>query len=296
MSWIRRNKWYLGGAIAIALLGVGFVVLRKTKGGKGGRLFGGGLKADEWSSQKDFWNVSGTRLDTIGKSVGITMSRNKGLGSSFSETAYLQLKNKPTISWAVYDISKDSLIGKSENASKGVYGASVSKVVVSANAYDKNKGELRSDADIGKVIKLLVKSDNGVWDAVTEMGGGNDSVNDFSNRMGYGMSPARRKGNSISATGMVKFWRDVCRNKFDGAESIFKITSSCQTSSSRSRKCIPTNCYMGGKTGTYDRYNHDTAWIQKGDKWYAICVLTSGNDGSDAVATMFGGLFKEFCK
>lgn len=296
MSWIYKNRWYIGGAIAITLLGVGFLLSRKTKGGKGGIGFlSGGVKAADWLKDGDFWKAGSLNLYDVGKSVGITLSKNKGYGSSYDSTKYLSLKNKSSIHWAVYDISKDKLIAKSENGDKMVYGASVSKAVVSANAFDKNKGKL-SAQDVGKVIKLLVVSDNSVWDAVTEMGGGNDSVNAFSNRYGYNMSPARRKGNNISATGMVKFWKDVLRNNFDGAESIFKITSSCQTSSSRSRKCIPKNCYIGGKTGSYMQYNHDTAWIEKDGKFYAIAVLTSSNDGSDAIATMFGGLFNEYCK
>lgn len=295
MSWIDRNKWYIGGAIAITLLGVALLLSRKGKGGKGGGLFRGGVKADDWSSQRDFWNVNGQRLDSIGKSVGINLSRNTGLGASFNETLYMASKNKPTIHWAVYDITRDSLLGKSENGTKGVYGASVSKAIVVGNAYARNKGKL-SDSNVGKVIKLMVVSDNNVWDAVTDMGGGNDSVNAFSNQYGYNMSPARRKGNSISATGMVRFWRDVLRNNFDGAESVFKISNSCQTSASRSRKCIPKSCLIGGKTGSYMQYNHDSAWINKDGKWYAITVLTSGNDGSEVVASMFGGLFKEYCK
>ena len=181
MSWIEKNKWYIGGAIAITMLGIALLISRKGKGGKGGGLFGSSVKADDWSSQNDFWNVNGTKLDSIGKSVGLTLSRNKGYGGSYSQTTYMSNKQNPSVFWAVYDISKDSLIAKSDNASNGVYGASVSKAVVSANAYAKNKGRLK-DSDVGKVIKLLVVSDNGVWDAVTEMGGGNDAVNEFSNQ------------------------------------------------------------------------------------------------------------------
>lgn len=284
--------WSIVGGVIV--FGVTYLIFRK-KGNKGGSKKTN-LEATDWSSQENFFNVNGVQLDSLAKNVGITMSRNKGFGEDFNQDKYLQLKTTSTIHWAVYDISNDKVIDKSSNASENIYGASVSKVVVSANAYYRNEGKL-SNSDITKNIQLLVKSNNSVWDAVQDMGGGSASVNDFSKIFNLGMIPARKSGeNKISALGMVKFWNDMCRNKFSGAESIFKITSSCQTSKSRSRKCIPKDCFIGGKTGTYKQYNHDTAWIQKGDKFYAIAVLTSGNNGSSSVATMFGGLFSEYCK
>jgi len=299
MSWIEKNKWYIGGAILITLIGVGLLLGRKKGQGKGGGgLFGGGgLKADDWSKQSNYWNVDGRNLKDIGKSVGITMSQNTGLGGSFSEANYVAQKNKSSIHWAVYDISKNKLVSKSDNGNQNVYGASVSKAVVVGSAFAKNGGKLPTDADVGKAIRLLVVSDNNVWDALTDLAGGNDSVNAFSNRQNYNnMKPARKGGNQINAVGMCLFWNDVLRNNFKGAESVFKITSSCQTSNSRSRKYIPKTSLMGSKTGTYMSYNHDCAWIQKGGNWYAISVLTTKGDGSEAVALMFGGLFKEYCR
>lgn len=298
MSWIYRNKWYIGGAIFITLLGVGLLLRRnKTKGSSGGGLFSGGVSGDKWTAQKDYWMVGNVDLKAIGKSVGISMSQNTGFGGTFSDSAYKPLKEKSSIYWAVYDINRGKTIAKSGNADQNVYGASVSKAVVVGGAYDNNSGTLPSSSDVGKAIKLLVKSDNSVWDDLGRLAGGDEAVNKFSDKQGYnGMKPARRKGNQINAVGMNLFWRDVVTNRFKGAESVFKITSSCQTSNSRSRKYIPKAVLMGSKTGTYMSYNHDSAWLKSGDNWYAISVLTTKSDGSEAVALMFGGLFKEYCK
>jgi len=298
MSWIERNKWYIGGAIFITLLGVGFLLKRnKTKGSIGGGLLGGGVSADKWSSQSNYWMVGNKDLKSIAKGVGINLSQNTGLGNSFNDSAYKSIKDKSSIHWAVYDISRGKTIAKSGNADTNVYGASVSKAVVVGCAYANNNGQLPSTSDIGKAIRLLVVSDNSVWTPLTEIAGGNNAVNEFSNRRGYNnMKPARNGGNQINAVGMNLFWNDVVRGNFKGAESVFKITSSCQTSNSRSRKYIPKSVKMGSKTGTYMSYNHDSAWLKSGDNWYAITVLTTKNDGSEAVALCFGGLFKEYCK
>ena len=90
---------------------------------------------------------------------------------------------------------------------------------------------------------------------------------------------------------------DVLRNKFAGAESVFKITSSCQTHASRSRKYLPSTSYVGGKTGTWNnQYTHDSAWFNIGNNWYAISVFSDGSDTSETLALLFGGLCKEYCK
>ena len=109
------------------------------------------------------------------------------------------------------------------------------------------------------------------------------------------MKPARKMGNTSNAIDMCKFWNDVCRNKFEGAENIFKISSSCQTSSSRSKKCMPKDVYIGGKTGSYSNVNHDCCYIEKDGRFYSICVLTElGSKGSEAIAQMFRGLYNEY--
>jgi len=255
-----------------------------------------GTGAEKWSNDTDFFFLPSINksLSTIAKSVGITLNRNKGYGKTVNMDSYKKVKSKSSVYWAVYDITNNTFLAQSSNATKNVYAASVSKVVVSASAFQNNDGILPTDSDYGKVIKLLVKSDNNVWDAVQSLAGGKDAVNRFSQSMGYSMSPARNGGNNINAVGMCKFWGDIINNKIKGSEAIYKITSSCQTSGGRSRVYIPSRCYIGSKTGTYTSYAHDCAWIQDGANFYSISVLTDKNNGSGDVALMFGGLFKEY--
>ena len=153
-----------------------------------------------------------------------------------------------------------------------------------------------------KVIKLLVKSDNNVWTYLQDLAGGKDAVNNWDKKMGYKMQSARTGGNSANAIDMCKFFNDVIRNNFKGAETIFKITSSCGTDSGRGRKCMPKEVFMGGKTGTFARedksvdVNHDCCWVRNGDKFYSISVLTDqlGSSGNNVIAQMFRGLYNEY--
>ena len=268
-----------------------------TGGGNIGKVTG-----NIWSNEGEFFNTEGKNLLQLGKGVGITLTRNKGLNSAFSEDVYIANKNNPKVYWAIYDISNNRLLGSSANATKNVYGASIPKVCVAAAAFDNNNGVLPKDSDYQKVIKLLVKSDNNVWTYLQDLAGGKDAVNNWDKKMGYKMQSARTGGNSANAIDMCKFFNDVIRNNFKGAETIFKITSSCGTDSGRGRKCMPKEVFMGGKTGTFARkdksvdVNHDCCWVRNGDKFYSISVLTDqlGSSGNNVIAQMFRGLYNEY--
>jgi len=253
------------------------------------------VDALKWSKKNNFFTLSnGTNLIPLAKDGGITLKRNKGLNDSFSESKYQSAKNNPKVYWAIYDITNDRLLASSKNSSTNVYGASVPKVVVAASALDNNNGVV-SDSDYEKIIKLLVKSNNEVWTPIQNLAGGGEAVNKWSKKMGYTMKSARGMGNNANALDMCKFWKDVCRNNFKGAETIFTISSSCQTNRSRGLKYMPSNVYLGNKTGTYNNSNHDTGWVQKGDHFYSISVLTElGSGGSDVIGQMWAGLFKEY--
>lgn len=289
---MNKYKPYLIGASLAVLLGAALLLLRK-------KVIAVTLRSLEWSNQPNFFTTStGINLSALAKKVSITLSRNKGSqGSGYSEAKYKAVKSNPKVFWAIYDISNDTLLASSSNASKNVYGASVPKVVVASAALSNNNGSFKNESDYSKLIQLLVKSNNDVWTPIQNIAGGATAVNNWAKKMGYTMQPARTAGNNANAISMCQFFKDVCRNNFAGSEIIFKVTSSCQTSGARSRKYMPTSVYLGSKTGTYNSSNHDCGWIQVGDKFYAIAVLTElGNSGSEAIAQMWRGLYEEYVK
>ena len=296
MNWGKYKYYYIALLVTILLVVIAIVyfIVKKTR--KETTRKGGGGMVNNWGNDENFFtNSDGKNLYELGKKVGITMSRNKGLGGAFSKDIYESNKENPKVSWAVYDISNEKLLASSKNASTNVYGASVPKICVASATFDKNGGKLPTDSDYEKVIKLLVKSDNEVWTYLQDLAGGKDAVNNWSKKMGYTMQPARGGGNNSNAIDMCKFFNDVCRNNFKGAENIFKISSSCQTSAGRSKKCMPKDVFMGGKTGTYQDSNNDCCWLQKGDKFYSICVLTQlGGNGSNVIAQIFRGLYNDY--
>lgn len=283
----KYKYWIYGG-----LIGASVIVFYN--------LFKGKLlevKANNWSDSPNFFITSeGINLSELGKKVGITLTRNKGINSKgFDQAKYNSLKSNPKVYWAVYDIDNDSLIASSINAKKNVYGASVPKVLVASACISKNKGVLPNSTDYSKFIQLLVKSNNDVWTPIQNLAGGGVAVNNWAKSMGYNMQPARSLGNNANAVDMCRFWKDVCKGNFEGAEVIYRITSSCQTSAARSRKYMPNTIFIGGKTGTYNSSNHDSCWIEKDGKFYAITILTElGTQGTEAIAQMFKGVYNEY--
>lgn len=288
---MKEKKYYIYGAlITIALVTIVLYLKNKVTSG---------LSALGWSNDTNFFTTTkGINLLTIASKSGIKLIRNKGLGGSgYKEYKYQSAKNNPKVYWAIYNISKDKIVAQSTNANKNVYGASVPKVIVASAALDKYNGLFPNQSDYEKVIKLLVKSNNDVWTPLQNLAGGGNAVNSWSKKMGYTMQSARGMGNNANALDMCKFWSDVCHNRFDGAEVIFRVSASCQTSASRSRKYLPTSLFIGSKTGTYQSSNHDTGWINVGSDFYSISVMTElGSNGSDTIASMFRGLHDEYIK
>lgn len=270
----------------------------KTPAGPGGKKYVNIPIKNPNGSGSNFFELPGLEEDLSkdASKVGIELKRNKGIGKSFDQADYEEVKKKTTVYWAVYDISGDKLLGSSKNAEKNIKASALSTVVLSGAAIARKGGYLPSEEDYTKMIQLLVISDNKVWDDIQKIAGGADAVNKFSKDMGYTMLPAREGGNRVNAVDMCKYWRDVITGKFKGSEIVYKITSACKTDAAKGRKYIPSDCYMGGKTATLNEYNHSSSWINVNGKFYAITVLTDGKNTPNELALMFGGLYKEFVK
>jgi hypothetical protein len=239
-----------------------------------------------------------------GGSVRVT--QNYGYGKKFGveqEKSYQTYKTNPLVYWAVYDVDRGGFIKQSQGSDKLIYAASVSKAVTGACAVNRNGGSLPTQKDLNDLTLLLVKSKNEpYWGRITRLGGGGEEINRWSSQMGWNVLPGNylkkriANKNSVSADGMCLFWRDVLNNKFSGAEIIRKLSGACQTSGKRSKVYTPKDCKIGGKTGLYKRYMHDTAWIiAPNGRRYVIAVLTELKSTS-IVATMFGGLWREYCQ
>ena len=221
-----------------------------------------------------------------------------GKGNQFSADLakkYKSLKASKGVYWVVRDLESGTILSEGKDSSKNVYGASVPKIIVSSAAMKKNGGKLKTKSNWHTLYHLLVNSDNDpYWNDMQTLAGGQDGVNEFTKSMGYPiMKAARNGGNAVNAMEMSQFYFDVLHNKFQGAEVVFKVALSCNTSASRAAKYLPSDVFLGGKTGTWEESNHDTKFMRYNGHWYAIVVLTELGS-SENVAILHGGLFREF--
>lgn len=239
----------------------------------------------------DFFVLAdGTDLKAI--DTNNLLKRRTGAGKSFSaQSSYASLKKDSKVHWVVRDLESGALLGASANAHQNVYGASVSKALVAAALLDKRQGKLAA-SEWRLVFRLLVESDNGVWSTLENLAGGKSAVDAFTQAMGYKKTQGSRSGNQLNARELGDFLVDVHQQRFAGAEGLLKVMSACATGAAKAVKYVPSEVLLGGKTGTWNEYQHDMRFVETGGKRTAIVVLTRRGKDED-VAVTFGGLLRE---
>jgi hypothetical protein len=266
---------------------------------------------------------------------GVKLSLTTGRGVEFNataEAAYKKLKAETQtnrnhkVQWAFMDLDRHSMIAQSASAERKVFGASSSKIYVASALLAKQQGEFKNANQLQLMADMIVVSSNTAWvDLQTQIGNGvpdkgREYIHGFTQGLGYEKTRAFQgywgtmHGNELVATEIVEFLHDMYRSEFAGAETVWKIMHTCRTGGNRGLKYIPTNIYVGAKTGTYDGPTEDpeTGSTKNSDgsnytvkirnhvmvfnvngKQYGLAILS--NDGSEeTVAVLAGGLLREF--
>jgi hypothetical protein len=238
-----------------------------------------------------FTLADGTNLESFDASH--LLARRTGLGNALpDEQTYRKLKSDSKIHWIVRELDDGKVLAEGATSTKTVYGASVTKAFVVAALLDAKQGKLDA-ATWQKVYRLLVNSDNSVWSTLEDLAGGKSAVHAFTQGMGYKKTQGYRSGNQINARELSDFLHDIHHLRMTGAEALLKVMSACNTGAAKSRKYLPSTIYLGGKTGTWNQYQHDMRFLELGGKRYAVVVLSEKSRDED-VAVMFGGLAREY--
>lgn len=267
----------------------------------------------------------GRNLQSV-KVSGVPLSLSRGTGQTFGakeQAAYEKLKadskTNPSspVQWVMMDLDKHLVIDQSANPTRRIFGASVAKVFAAGTLLDKQGGQLSKD-QLQVMSNMLVVSSNTAWlEIQRQAGGGNDDAGreanyHFTQRMGYlntrGFQGTWGKmhGNELNASELAQFAYDMYHGSFAGAEIEWKIMHTCRTGANRARKYLPTNLFVGAKTGTYDgstidpetgknttvHVRNQVVLFNSGDRQYAIAIMA--DTGSDESAALIaGGLFRE---
>lgn len=268
----------------------------------------------------------GKLLSSISVS-GTKLSLTRGTGTAFTAAVkadYQALKQATQtdpnhkVQWTLMDLSTHQVVAKSLSSNKKLFGASSSKIYVAATLLDKQNGTLTS-SQLQLMSDMLVVSSNDAWTNLQAQIGDGDSnkgrerIHNFTQRMGYLKTRGYQgywgstHGNELVPDEAVETLYDMYRNAFPGASIVWKLMHTCRTGASRGLKYIPTNVYVGGKTGTYDGPTENPATgasynvairnhllvFYVGGRQYGLAILS--NSGSDqSAALLAGGLIREY--
>lgn len=222
-----------------------------------------------------------------------------GFGNAYTaehEQRYRLLKHNSRFHWTVRDLDTNTVISQSANAGENVTAASISKIVLIAAALYNKGGTLDNEDEWRDIIILGIKSwCSPWWDRVENLAGGTERINRFTEMLGLpNLRVSRYGGNEVNALELSEFYYYVLHNRFAGAEVIYKLSSACETGPNKGRKYMPEYLYLGGKTGFWQGFNHDSRFFNYNNRWYAIVVLTTDYTPSEQLAIVFGGLFREY--
>ena len=200
-------------------------------------LSGGFTISDGSGGTVDLQKIASQSID--GRK-SIAMSPGQGKGKEFGPTQlqrYNTIKDSSNVHWAVANCGSGQIVAQSKNAAENVYGASVPKILIAAAALANNGGRVKGnvlgsvEAEWKNMINLLVISENDpAWTKTQNVAGGREGVRKFCSNMGYSIMKPERPGGQINALEMVRFYCDVVKGNFAGADAILKISNACSTS------------------------------------------------------------------
>jgi hypothetical protein len=183
---------------------------------------------------------------------------------------------------------------------------------------DKQGGELTAN-QLQLMADMIVISSNTAWvELQKQIGDGNSDLGrernyQFTQRMGYERTRGFQgtwgtmHGNELTAHELVEYLYDTYHGNYPGAEAAWKIMHTGRTGAARAKKYIPTDVFIGGKTGTYDgdtvdpetgapivvHVRHQVLVFNVQGREYGLAILA--NTGSDeSAAVLAGGILREY--
>jgi hypothetical protein len=205
-----------------------------------------------------------------------------------------------------------------------MFGASVSKIFVSATLLKERDGNL-NDRELRKLAEMISVSGNVAWlDPQRSIGDGDadkgrHKITDFTRNMGHertrGFQGCLGKihGNELTASELGNFLHDTCCKRYEGAEILWIVMHTCRTGGRKANKYLPSDLYLGGKTGTYSgttvypetglsknpddspfrgNVRHQVVAFKHNGTQYGMALLTN-KASSEHVALLAGGLFRK---
>lgn len=210
------------------------------------------------------------------------------------EAAYRTYRADPRVGYAVKNLATGRYLVEFQ-ADKLFMGGSMPKPAVAAVLLERRKGHLTRE-EFQHVIKACDKSENASWSYLLARIGPHDEQL-FKTK--YSLPNVAIRDNWLTPRFYCEFYERCVNYRLDyGCEFLLEAMRRDQYGLGRwtMPRSIP---YVGGKTGNYGQWDHESLFFYHGGIPYAIVLFTRGHfapDGSDwKLGAMIGGLFREYC-
>ncbi|HEY1052240.1 MAG TPA: hypothetical protein VGE39_20855 [Prosthecobacter sp.] len=210
------------------------------------------------------------------------------------DQAYRAYRHDPRVGYAVKNLATGRYLAEFQ-ADNLYSGSSMPKPAVAAVLLERNRGNL-SRENFMHIVKACDKSENASWFHMLGLIGPYDEQA-FKAR--YALPNVAIRDNRLSARFYCEFYERCVNYRLDhGCELLLEAMRRDQYG--LGRWTLPRSItYIGGKTGNYGEWDHESLFFYHGATPYAIVLFTRGHfapQGSDwKLGAMMGGLFRNYC-
>jgi hypothetical protein len=173
-------------------------------------------------------------------------------------------------------------------------GGSMPKPMIAAMLLEKRAGAL-SYEEFMHAVQVCDKSVNSSWMALqSRLTGADEAAFDAK----YHLPSSHVLANQLSPRFVAEFYERCVNYRFDhGGE--FLLEAMRRDQYGFGRLFLPrTVSYVGGKTGNYGEWDHESLFFYHGNVPYSIVVFTSGDFSPGKmnwpIAALMGGLFRDY--
>lgn len=210
------------------------------------------------------------------------------------EQAYRAYCGDPRVGYAVKNLATGRYLAEFQ-VDRLFVGGSRPKPAVAAVLLERARGNL-SREEFQHIANACDKSDNSSWFYLLSRIGPYDEHHFLSK---YALPNVAIRDNVLSPRFYAEFYECCVNYRLDhGCELLLEVMRRDQYG--LGRWVLPASItYIGGKTGNYGEWDHESLFFYYGSTPYGIVLLTRGHFAPDSqdwkLGAMMGGLFCDYC-
>jgi len=210
------------------------------------------------------------------------------------EQAYRAYRGDPRVGYAVKNLATGRYLAEFQ-ADRLFVGGSMPKPAVAAVLLERAQGNL-SREEFQHIVQACDKSENSSWFYLLSRISPYDEHHFLSK---YALPNVAIRDNVLSPRFYAEFYERCVNYRLDhGCELLLEAMRRDQYG--LGRWVLPASItYIGGKTGNYGEWDHESLFFYYGSTPYAIVLFTRGHfapPGQDwKLGAMMGGLFRDYC-